>query len=142
LIILPRKCIPSTAPIGDRPLAQLLQLKIQARRRLRRLSDLEPAFRTDYRSDEGGGVYPNLFDVAPPFQIDGHFRITAAIAEMLVRSENGTIYLLPALPGAWKDGKVAGLCVRGGFESAMTWNDGKLASATIRSETGEPCRDS
>lgn len=66
--------------------------------------------------------------------------MTAAIGEMLVQSDNHVIYLLPALPDAWKQGKVTGLRGRGGFEVSMTWNDGKLTSATVRSDQGEPIR--
>jgi alpha-L-fucosidase 2 len=98
-----------------------------------------PVYSTE-QGNSGGGLYKNLLDACPPFQIDGNFGFTAGVAEMLIQSHEGFISLLPALPDQWSSGEVKGLVARGGFVIDMKWNEGQIKRIAIFSRLGGDCR--
>ena len=91
------------------------------------------------RYSKGGGVYPNLFDAHPPFQIDGNFGAVSGICEMLLQShvklsENSFLYhFLPALPDNWSSGSVRDFLTRGNCTISLEWSDNKLTKAFVKS---------
>lgn len=90
---------------------------------------LELALR--HHAKSGGGVYYNLWDAHPPFQIDGNFGATAGVAEMLLQSQGNSIRLLPALPDEWQEGNSGMLKAQGNISVMMRWENGKLKEAVL-----------
>lgn len=85
-------------------------------------------------SGMSGGLYPNLFDAHPPFQIDGNFGAVSGICEMLLQADEKTIRLLPALPGSWAEGSVKGLAAKGGVTVDISWAKGKILDYRIHGD--------
>ncbi len=77
----------------------------------------------------------NLYDTHPPFQIDGNFGIASAILESLVQSHNGCIDLLPALPKAWKRGRLTGIRLRGAITCDLAWDEGRVTSCVLTADS-------
>lgn len=103
----------------------------------RQLRCVEAGQMLNYRG--GGGSYLNLFDAHPPFQIDGNFGACAGICEMLIQCEEGTVWLLPALPGEWREGNAFGLRAHGGLTVSLRWREGQLTRAElVQSVSGAP----
>jgi alpha-L-fucosidase 2 len=105
---------------------------------IRELMQYKNEVGTNYTNS--GGIYPNFFDAHPPFQIDGNFGAVSGMAEMLLQSHLDELHLLPALPAAWKEGKISGLKARGNYDVNLEWRDRRLTVADIKANASGPCR--
>lgn len=94
---------------------------------------MRPAGSDDYNFSDGSGIYKNMFDAHPPFQIDGNFGAAAGMAEMFVQSEEGSLHLLPALPAAFSDGYIKGLKCRGNVTADIWFKNQELDYAVLTS---------
>jgi alpha-L-fucosidase 2 len=83
---------------------------------------------------------PNMFDLCPPFQIDGNLGGPAVIMEMLVQSGADEIVVLPTLPRQWPSGSLTGVRVRGGGKVDITWKDGRLTGLRLQSDRAKRYR--
>lgn len=110
----------------------------RAHKLLKSALDFTTDMSTDYMAK--GGVYENLLDAHPPFQIDGNLGATACMTELLLQSHLEEIHLLPALPDVWRSGEIKGIIARGAFVIDMKWNNNKLTSAAINSRQGGLCK--
>lgn len=101
-----------------------------------------PSITQDTEMNDKGGLYMNLFDAHPPFQIDGNFGATSGITEMLLQShlrdEKGNYFqdILPALPSSLSSGIISGIKGRGAFEISIEWQNGVLANLEVKSLEG------
>ena len=101
-----------------------------------------PSITQDVEMKDKGGLYMNLFDAHPPFQIDGNFGATSGITEMILQShlrdEKGDYFqdILPALPVGLSSGRIVGIKGRGAFEISIEWQNGALVSVEVKSLEG------
>jgi alpha-L-fucosidase 2 len=101
---------------------------------------MRPAGSTGFNYSDGSGIYKNMFDAHPPFQIDGNFGASAGIAEMFVQSEPGFIHLLPALPTAFSNGYIKGLCCRGCIVADIYFENNRLDYAILHAKKTQSVR--
>ena len=86
-------------------------------------------------------INSNLFDLHPPFQIDGNFGFASGVAQCLIQSQitqDGfqVILLAPALADDWKKGSATGLRTRGGLKVDLSWQNGRVQATATATRPG------
>lgn len=74
-------------------------------------------------------VDENLWDIHPPFQIDGNFGMAEAVLEALASRRGDVVELLRIIP----EGMETGLCLEGRLKVDFAWKCGKLTKISLSS---------
>lgn len=72
----------------------------------------------------------------PTVTVEGSIAAAAAVTDLLLQSDGGTLRLFPGCPEAWKEASFSGLRAEGAFVVSAARRDGRLASVRIASEKG------
>lgn len=78
-------------------------------------------------------VDENLWDIHPPFQIDGNFGMAEAVLEALASRRGDVVELLRIIPEGMETGMVTGLCLEGRLKVDFAWKCGKLTKISLSS---------
>lgn len=97
-----------------------------------RLKDKEK-FDEQMKQFLGSSVDENLWDIHPPFQIDGNFGMAEAVLEALASRRGDVVELLRIIPEGMETGMVTGLCLEGRLKVDFVWKCGKLTKISLSS---------
>lgn len=97
-----------------------------------RLKD-KKKFDEQMRQFLANSVDENLWDIHPPFQIDGNFGMAEAVLEALASRRGDVVELLRIIPEGMETGMVTGLYLEGRLKVDFAWKCGKLTKISLSS---------